>query len=375
MSEPTIGCTKCHRENRLKCNFVISFYQDTQRSNAVEMDAAKSRAALFAHQEVNDTRDIDHPISHVVSNMEFAAVSASKQVSSSSEKPTKEKDELKPYQIQDRDYKLYSNLDDDSNIAGVSKSKALDSDYYTVSESRNIDMNSNIPSSESKLLRNTVYSTITTTTVTTTKTEGESSTNQSRDVSLSATRASFTSESASREPVQLKKHVKVQNAYPSSQDDSREIMEQVKLKKYVKGSSDSAKNQDGSDSSIVIGSGELDDLEVDDTDYLPPAPTSHVVVFAYSPKRRDEMQLTVGDLIGIQKEYSDGWALVQNISEGRKQCVIPLAVLVPISSGPTQKVHNGSITRVRKSYGESDRKPIPGRTSSILRSQQSNESI
>ena len=341
------------------------------------MDAAKSRAALFAHQEVNDTRDIDHPTSHVVSNMEFAAVSAKqdRQISSSSEKPTKEKDELKAYQIQDRDYKLYSNLDDDSNIAGVSKSKALDSDY-TVSESQNIDMNSNIPSSESKLLRNTVYSTITTTTVTTTtKTEGESSTNQSRDVSLSAKRASLTSESASREPVQLKKHVKVQNAYLSSQDDSREIMEQVKLKKYVKGSSDSAKNQDGSDSSIVIGSGDLDDLEVDDTDYLPPAPTSHVVVFAFSPKRRDEMQLTVGDLIGIQKEYSDGWALVQNISEGRKQCVIPLAVLVPISSGPTQKVHNGSITRVRKSYGESDRKPIPGRTSSILRSQQSNESI
>ncbi|KAJ3272648.1 hypothetical protein HDV01_005395 [Terramyces sp. JEL0728] len=84
-----------------------------------------------------------------------------------------------------------------------------------------------------------------------------------------------------------------------------------------------------------------DDEPEDLDDWAPPAATSHVVFTSYFPKQRDEMRLQPGDLIGIEKEYGDGWARGQNISQGRKRCIFPLAILTPIKSGPTQNVRKG----------------------------------
>jgi hypothetical protein len=72
--------------------------------------------------------------------------------------------------------------------------------------------------------------------------------------------------------------------------------------------------------------------------WAPPAPTSHVVIRPYSPSRKDELTLAVGDLIGIEKTYDDGWARAQNITQHRKRGMLPLAVLTPIKSGPSQTV-------------------------------------
>jgi hypothetical protein len=79
---------------------------------------------------------------------------------------------------------------------------------------------------------------------------------------------------------------------------------------------------------------ELENIEEDAS----PAPTSHVVVVGYFARRHDEMNLFVGDLIGIEKEYEDGWARGQNISQGRKRFYFPIVVTRPILSGPSQKV-------------------------------------
>lgn len=73
-----------------------------------------------------------------------------------------------------------------------------------------------------------------------------------------------------------------------------------------------------------------------------PEPSSHVVKKTYQPRRPDEMHLQVGDVIGIEKVYDDGWARVQNISQGRKRCMVPLKLLTYIRTGPSQNVMNGN---------------------------------
>ncbi|KAJ3148202.1 hypothetical protein HDU86_007550 [Geranomyces michiganensis] len=83
---------------------------------------------------------------------------------------------------------------------------------------------------------------------------------------------------------------------------------------------------------------EEDDNYPDLSAYHPPAPTSHVCVQAYYPVRPDEMQMQVGDLVGIEREYPDGWARGQNITHGRKRAHFPLGILAPIKSGPSQRV-------------------------------------
>ncbi|KAI8919485.1 hypothetical protein DFJ77DRAFT_427561, partial [Powellomyces hirtus] len=72
--------------------------------------------------------------------------------------------------------------------------------------------------------------------------------------------------------------------------------------------------------------------------YHPPAPTSHVCVQPYYAVRPDEMPMQVGDLVGIEREYPDGWARGQNITHGRKRGLFPLSILTPIKSGPSQRV-------------------------------------
>ncbi|KAH6584915.1 hypothetical protein BASA60_000765 [Batrachochytrium salamandrivorans] len=89
---------------------------------------------------------------------------------------------------------------------------------------------------------------------------------------------------------------------------------------------------------------ERSDDHDDDEDlsaYHAPAPTSHVVVANYFPRNSDEMHLQSGDLIGIERLYKDGWARGQNISQSRKRCIFPLAIVTPIVSGPTQTVRKG----------------------------------
>jgi hypothetical protein len=82
--------------------------------------------------------------------------------------------------------------------------------------------------------------------------------------------------------------------------------------------------------------------DIDDMDNLDlkaaPAPTSHVVAIRYVPMNPDEMLMMPGDIVGIEKMYSDGWARGQNISQNRKRCIFPLAILTPITSGPSQAV-------------------------------------
>lgn len=43
--------------------------------------------------------------------------------------------------------------------------------------------------------------------------------------------------------------------------------------------------------------------------------------------------------MGIEKSYSDGWARVQNITQHRRRGMVPLGILTPIKSGPTQTVN------------------------------------
>ncbi|KAJ1540106.1 DNA-directed RNA polymerases I II and III subunit RPABC2, partial [Nowakowskiella sp. JEL0078] len=82
-----------------------------------------------------------------------------------------------------------------------------------------------------------------------------------------------------------------------------------------------------------------EDIDVPDLSvYVPPAPTSHVVVSSYYPKLPDEMPLVVGDLIGVEREFADGWARGQNITQGRRRGLFPLTSVTVIKSGPTQTV-------------------------------------
>ncbi len=78
--------------------------------------------------------------------------------------------------------------------------------------------------------------------------------------------------------------------------------------------------------------------EVDFTAWAPPAPTSHVVIRTFVPSKRDEHKVAIGDLIGIEKYFEDGWVRVQNITQNRTRGMMPLAILTPIKSGPTQTV-------------------------------------
>lgn len=75
-----------------------------------------------------------------------------------------------------------------------------------------------------------------------------------------------------------------------------------------------------------------------------PAPSSHIVSKAYTPKCPDEIELLPGDIIGIETIYDDGWARAQNISQGGKRCMVPMNFLSFIKTGPSQNVANGAPT-------------------------------
>lgn len=94
---------------------------------------------------------------------------------------------------------------------------------------------------------------------------------------------------------------------------------------------------------------EEEDSDFEDDDYFAPAPTSHVAISSYSSKQSDEMTFQNGDLIGIEKQYSDGWYILiskfrargQNISQNRARGIFPLALVTAITSGPTQAIRRG----------------------------------
>ena len=94
-------------------------------------------------------------------------------------------------------------------------------------------------------------------------------------------------------------------------------------------------------SSIDGAHNEFDDDEFDLDDYVPPAPTSHVAIMNYTPKRKEEMRIANGDLIGIERQLSGEWCLGQNISQQRKRGLFPLSAVVAIKSGPSQAVRRG----------------------------------
>jgi hypothetical protein len=87
-----------------------------------------------------------------------------------------------------------------------------------------------------------------------------------------------------------------------------------------------------------------EDWDVNDED-APLAPTSHVVIVPYYPQHNDEMQLQEGDLIGIEKEYPDGWARGQNISQGGQRTYFPMACVTTVNSGPSQTVRKDQTLR------------------------------
>jgi hypothetical protein len=73
-----------------------------------------------------------------------------------------------------------------------------------------------------------------------------------------------------------------------------------------------------------------------------PAPSSHIVSKAYTATRPDEISLQVGDIIGIETIFEDGWARAQNISQGGKRCMVPMNFISYIKTGPSQNVVNGN---------------------------------
>lgn len=119
---------------------------------------------------------------------------------------------------------------------------------------------------------------------------------------------------------------------------------------------------------------EAEDADIDFDAWAPAAPTSHVVIRTYIPSRRDELKLSIGDLIGIEREFDDGWARVQNITVNRKRGMIPIAVLTPIKSGPTQTVakgSSGSRNSWRTSYAQEQRQDDLGSARSSITNRES----
>ncbi|KAI9207168.1 uncharacterized protein BJ171DRAFT_292577 [Polychytrium aggregatum] len=125
----------------------------------------------------------------------------------------------------------------------------------------------------------------------------------------------------------------------------------------------------------------VEDQAPDLTEFVPPAPTSHVASVTFRRRQSDELNIDIGDLVGIEREYSDGWARAQNITQGRKRGLVPIKFLTPIKSGPSQKVAkvgggtwiakgaqetSQSSIQVLSATGVPDRdRSLPGRTSSV----------
>jgi hypothetical protein len=55
------------------------------------------------------------------------------------------------------------------------------------------------------------------------------------------------------------------------------------------------------------------------------------------------MKLEVGDLVGLEKVYKDGWARGQNVSRERRRGLLPMGVLAPIVSGPSHSIRRGEL--------------------------------
>ncbi|KAJ3237381.1 hypothetical protein HDU78_004107 [Chytriomyces hyalinus] len=72
--------------------------------------------------------------------------------------------------------------------------------------------------------------------------------------------------------------------------------------------------------------------------YVPAPSNSHVVVRGFHGVRSDELTLEVGDIVGIDKMYADGWALGKIISKKSKIGVFPITVLTRQKHGASQSV-------------------------------------
>ncbi|KAI9357268.1 hypothetical protein DFJ73DRAFT_821124 [Zopfochytrium polystomum] len=76
----------------------------------------------------------------------------------------------------------------------------------------------------------------------------------------------------------------------------------------------------------------------------PTNPPTHVAVGNYSGGivRSDEIGLTTGDLVEVRRQFSDGWAFVVNLSQGKRRGVVPMARLKELRSGPSRKMKKES---------------------------------
>ncbi|KAJ3411175.1 hypothetical protein HDV05_002641 [Chytridiales sp. JEL 0842] len=76
--------------------------------------------------------------------------------------------------------------------------------------------------------------------------------------------------------------------------------------------------------------------------YVPPPPNTHVVTHPHTPIHTDELELSKGDIVGIEKLFDDGWCRGQLISRGGKRGLFPLVSIRPNKAGPSQQVMQSS---------------------------------
>ncbi|KAI9351746.1 hypothetical protein DFJ73DRAFT_830727 [Zopfochytrium polystomum] len=93
---------------------------------------------------------------------------------------------------------------------------------------------------------------------------------------------------------------------------------------------------------------EFDGLPIEQVDipnlatFVPPPPNTHVVVRSYHGIRNDELTLEVGDIVGIECTFDDGWARGQLVSKSHRRGMFPINVLKLNKAGPSQQVAHDS---------------------------------
>jgi hypothetical protein len=85
------------------------------------------------------------------------------------------------------------------------------------------------------------------------------------------------------------------------------------------------------------------------------------------------MEMLKGDLVGIERTWEDGWARGQNVSQGRKRGLFPIACLTPIVSGPKRTVIGDGTWRGGREEVDTCNEPFPQRIESIGLTRQSSK--
>ncbi|KAJ3352436.1 hypothetical protein HDU83_007986 [Entophlyctis luteolus] len=118
----------------------------------------------------------------------------------------------------------------------------------------------------------------------------------------------------------------------SGMDDTSEMQTPLETNK-TKTRSTSAQSRAAADVNYVI------------LDNIPPTRVSagadlrptHVAREKYFGQRSDEMGLTEGDLVHVRREFKDGWCLAVNLTQGKREGIVPVARLKAVR-GPSKRV-------------------------------------